>query len=426
MRRIFSTAILCMLVSISFAQKKAVKEANKALDSDKFSEARQLIKPALTDPETATDQETWKVAGDIEYKIFDKERDKELVKQVDNSKESPNWEVGYPGLYAAFAPYLTADSLGQLPDEKGKIKNKVRKDIVSKFIISHPYYYNGAGYYFDKKDYDKATDFFVRYWEIPSLPIFSDEDRVKLAPYDSTFQIVKYYAAISAIQANQNERAINLLNKIKSEPFFENSTYKESDVYELITSVYLQMGDTAKYIKALEDGANKYPKSAYFVPNLINEFIKKREIDKALAYLDQAIANDPSNSCELYSVKASIYAEKSEFDNSYASYDKAIAADPNCERALEGKAISYIVNAQNLKEEATKAASRKDQTDIDNKALEYYKNAYPLLEKYKSLLVARKADSKDIKAALYKLRNVYYNLNMNDEFDAVSKEYEQL
>ena len=72
MKRIYLFVSLCMLVGSSFAQKKAVKDAKSAMGNN-TTEARNLIKPALTNPETMSDAETWKIAGDIEYKVFDDE-----------------------------------------------------------------------------------------------------------------------------------------------------------------------------------------------------------------------------------------------------------------------------------------------------------------------------------------------------------------
>ena len=48
----------------------------------------------------------------------------------------------------------------------------------------------------------------------------------------------------------------------------------------------------------------------------------------------------------------------------------------------------------------------------DQKTLEFYQKSLPLLEKYTELLKARNADESEIKSALLKLRNVYYNLSL--------------
>jgi tetratricopeptide (TPR) repeat protein len=420
---------MSMLVGISFAQKKAVKEAKKLMGDDKLTEARQMLNPALSDPETAADPETWKIAGDIEGKAFDNEQ-----KKIITGKQ-PNEEVMYSALYDAWNPYITADSLSRIPDKKGKVSDKYRKDIASIMKFYHLHFINGGVYYNNKKDFKKATDFFERYWNTPSLKVFDGyPEKDKINTNDTTFQTIKYYAAICAIQGKEHERAIGFLTRILDEPYTENSNYQKNEVYELLANEYVQTGDSTKYIDVLREGSKLFPKSKYFVPNLINEMIKRQKMDEALTWLDQAIANDPENACELYSVKASIYTQESKFDESFDSYEKALAADGNCERALEGLAVAYIVKAQDLKEKATQSSvSRKEQSEIDAQANDLYKKACPLLEKLRTLLEKRKAESiepvpttREIKGVLYKLRNAYYNLNMNAEYETITKIYEEM
>lgn len=422
MKRTFLVITLCAFAGFSFAQKNAVKNAKSAKD---INEARELIKPALTNSETANDPDTWKVAGDIEYKSFDDERTLEMQKQI--TGKGGNEEKMYEGLYNMYDPYIKADQLGQLPDEKGKIKNKVRKDIVKNMKDAHRFYINGGVFYNDKKDYKKAADFFERYWELPTLDMF-EENRADFNTQDSTFQTIKYYAVISSIQSQDHPRSIKLLKKIIAEPYVQNSTYKESDVYELLASEYQQTEDSLAFVNALREGAQKFPSNKYFTPNLINEFIRGGKTSEAMDYLEQAIANDPSNTCELMSVKASLYAEGKDYEQAEAAYGKAVAADANCEKGLEGLGVLYILKAQDLKEKAGQTTDRTAAAKLDKETIEFYQKSLPYLEKYRDLLKARNADfDYDIKPTLMKLQNVYYNLTLlnvdkNAEYDAIQKE----
>ena len=408
MKRILLITSLCMLASFSFAQKKAVKDAKSAMKKD-IPEARALIKPALTDPETANDPETWKIAGDIEYEAFDKERTLEMQKEI--TGKGGNEEAMYTGLYNMYDPYIKADELGELPNEKGQIKNKVRKDIVKNMIDGHKYFINGGIFYNDKQNYKRAADFFEKYWEMPTLSMFQGAEQGAFV-VDSIFQTIKYYAVISAIQSQDHPRSIKLLKKITSEPYVQNSTYKESDVYELLASEYQQMGDSLAYVNALREGAERFPSNKFFTPNLINEFIRGGKTGEALSYLDQAVANDPNNTCDLMSVKASLYAEQKDYAKAEPAYAAAVAADPNCERALEGLGVLYVLQAQDLKEKASQATNRREQAEMDKQTSELYIKALPYLEKYRELLKAKNADTYEMRPALMKLQNVYYNLSL--------------
>lgn len=420
MRRIlFLTMIALFSAGSIIAQKSAVKDAKRAFGSDDLNEARTLIQQASKNSETANDPETWKIMGDIGNKAFDLQRTNAMLGKAANDKTM------YEGLYESYQPYLKADSLGQLPDTKGKVKNKFRKDIAGILRANHPFYINGGVYYNEQKDYKKATDFFQIYWDIPSLPMF--EDQKDAFVLDSTYQTIKYYAIITAIQAEDHKRALAMLERASKEPFIENSAFKESDIYELMASEYVSLGDTAKYLETLHLGAKRFPSSKYFIPNLINVFIRQGDTDKAMNYLEQAIQNDPSNACDLNSVKGALLAEKGDYDAAEQEYNKALAQDPNCERALEAIAVNYILQAQDLKEKTAMLSDRQQQVINDKKTIELYQKSLPSLEKFAELLRARKAEKNELESALLKLRNVYYNLSgigvdKSKELEAVEKE----
>ncbi|MDR1517599.1 MAG: hypothetical protein LBS52_05865 [Dysgonamonadaceae bacterium] len=248
---LFLLALAAFSGGAIFAQKSAVKDAKRELGSNNLGEARTLIIPATTNPETAKDPETWKIYGDIGDKAFDNERIAKTLGKPGNDKAMND------GLLESYRPYIVSDSLGQLPNEKGKVKNNVRKDITSKLRANHPYYINAGIYFNEQKDLKKAADCFEIYWDIPDLAMY-EGDKIPFLK-DSTYQVIKYYAIISAIQGQDHNRAKRLLQRAAKEPFIENSQFKESDIYELLASEYHQEGDTVKFLEALYEGAEKFP-----------------------------------------------------------------------------------------------------------------------------------------------------------------------
>ena len=404
MRKIlFITMIAVFSAGSIFAQKSALKDAKRSLGRDDLNEARTLIKQAGEHADTSTDPETWKIMGDIGNKAFDNERTKAMLGQNTNDKAM------YDGLMESYLPYLKADSLAELPDNKGRVRNRVRKDISSILKANHPFYINGGVYFNEQKDYSKATDFFEVYWNIPTLPMFEGEKDAFLI--DSTYQTIKYYSIITAIQAQEHERALKMIERAVNEPFIENSAYIESDLYELMASEYINLGDSAKYLEVLYLGSEKFPESKYFTPNLVNVFIRDGETDKALAYLDQAILNDPNNACDLNSVKGALLSEQGDYEGAEAEYNKALTQNPDCERALEALAVNFILQAQNLKDVTMNLTDRQQQLQNDKITVDFYQKALPHLEKYRDLLNARNANESEVQSALLKLRNVYYNLS---------------
>ena len=103
---LLSTALILSACAIS-AQESVVKEA-KSAKSDPVK-AAQIIEPALVDPSTANDPETWKLAGDFQKSIYDEENMKLYLPggQADTAKL-------YNSLVKMFEYYLKCDEENRL------------------------------------------------------------------------------------------------------------------------------------------------------------------------------------------------------------------------------------------------------------------------------------------------------------------------
>ena len=202
MKRVLLTVALCMAASASFAQKKAVSQAESLVkgssaDANAFTEARSLIKGAMDNAESKNDPKTWYVAGFIEDQQFSNERTKQILGQ------QPNEPVMYEALGRILPYFQKAYELDQLPNEKGKVKPKFTKTIMGTLSANHIYYINGGAFYFDQKDYAKAYDFFEQYLTISDLPMFKG---TQTAARDSNFMTVQFYSAVAATQLNDSKK----------------------------------------------------------------------------------------------------------------------------------------------------------------------------------------------------------------------------
>lgn len=431
----FTSLMLC--TSLAFAQKKAVKEAKSSIE--KTGEARELIKPALTDAETANDPETWLVAGNIEYNAFSKQYDAEMTKVLNNNS-GWNEEIIATSLYNMIPYYAKADALAQQPDEKGKVKNKVRKDIVKNITTAYPFLIN-AGVYFNnlggdasknndsikaKENYTKAADLFEYFWEVPTWEMFEKEP---IADSENT-PIIKIYAVYASMSAGDHDRAIKLLKKLMDEPYVANDTYTEESMYELLTSEYNAKGDKENYIEMLKLGTNKFPSSKYFTPNYINEMLNADKVDEAIALLDQAVINDPSSLCDLMSVKSSLLIGKKRYDDAIQINNDILAKDANCARAIYGLGYVYALKAEDTALQVNKETNPAKQKELEKESAALYKSSVPYLERYRTILDGTvkdgngfkdDADLTEYKNVLFILNSVYYSMTFNNEAGASEK-----
>lgn len=403
MKRLLLTVALCVAASsASFAQKKAVKEAQGIAKGDKadFTEARSLIKGALENPETKDDAQTWYVAGFIEDQQFSAERTKQILGQ------QPNEPVMYDALIAILPYFKKAYELDQLPNEKGKIKPKYSKDIKSILSADHVYYFNGGAYYFDQKDYKKAYDFFNQYLEISELPMF---EGTQTAEKDSTFMTVQFYAAVAATQLGDSPTAIKALERAKDTDF------RQNDIYQYLAYEYQQAKDTVNFEKVLEEGMAKFPNEEYYLMNLINNYIYSGRNEKAIEYLNTAIAKDPNNS-QLYHVMGMVYETGlKDYANAEKYFSKALELNPEAVESLSSLGRVYYNQGVNKQGEANMINDSKKYQEELTVAKDLFKKALPYFEKAHQL----KPDESEYKIAL---RGIYYNLNMGPELEAIEAE----
>lgn len=403
MKRLLLTVALCVAASsASFAQKKAVKEAQGIAKGDKadFTEARSLIKGALENPETKDDAQTWYVAGFIEDQQFSAERTKQILGQ------QPNEPVMYDALIAILPYFKKAYELDQLPNEKGKIKPKYSKDIKSILSADHVYYFNGGAYYFDQKDYKKAYDFFNQYLEISELPMF---EGTQTAEKDSTFMTVQFYAAVAATQLGDSPTAIKALSRAKDTDF------RQNDIYQYLAYEYQQAKDTVNFEKVLEEGMAKFPNEEYYLMNLINNYIYSGRNEKAIEYLNTAIAKDPNNS-QLYHVMGMVYETGlKDYANAEKYFSKALELNPEAVESLSSLGRVYYNQGVNKQGEANMINDSKKYQEELTVAKDLFKKALPYFEKAHQL----KPDESEYKIAL---RGIYYNLNMGPELEAIEAE----
>lgn len=408
MKRVLLTVALCVAASASFAQKKAVSEAQsiaKGTNPD-FTEARTLIKGALENSETKDDAKTWYVAGFIEDQQFNAERTKQILGQ------QPNEPTMYEALYSILPYFQKAYELDQLPNEKGKIKPKYTKDIKGILSANHIYLFNGGAYYFDQKDYKKAYDFFNQYVEITELPMF---EGTQTATKDSTFMTVQFYAAVSATQIGDPRIAIAALERAKNTP------YRQNDVYQYLCYEYGEARtaqDSVMMEKTLEEGYQVFPDSSFYLNSLINIYIYSNRNEKALESLNTAIQKNP-NDANLYNVTGRVYESGlKDYANAEKYYKQALEIDPNLTDAMSNIGRVYYNQGVNKLSEANMINDSKKYQEELTIAKDFFKQALPYYEK------AHKAEPEQMDNMIA-LRGIYYNLNMGPELEAIEAEMNQ-
>jgi tetratricopeptide (TPR) repeat protein len=164
--------------------------------------------------------------------------------------------------------------------------------------------------------------------------------------------------------------------------------------------------------KTLEAGLKKFPEEKYFLMSLINIYIYSNRNEQAIQYLSTAIQQEPNNP-QLYTVMGRVYESGVKDIQKAEEYlEKALAIDPEDKDALSSIGRVYYNQGVNKLGEANMINDSKLYQEESERAKDFFRKALPYFEK------VQQKDPED-RESMIALRAIYYNLNMNAEFDAI-------
>lgn len=401
MKRVLFSMVLLLVISFTFAQEKAVKEAKSIANEVKpdFAKAEALINQALNNPETKDNAETWDVAGFIQKRRSEKEMENAYLRKPYDTLQVYNSALNMCKYY------FKCDELAQIPNEKGKIKNKFRKPNSASIIAERGNLINGGILFFNQEKNKEALAFFATYVDIAINPMFEKENFLQT---DTVLPQIAYYASLAAAKMEDYPSVLKYAQYAKND--------KEVGKYAMeFTSTALKAeGDTVKWIASLKEGIQKYPEHSFFFGHLIDYYSNNNKYDEAMQFADDMLAKDANNTFYLY-VKGYLYHNMKNYDKAIEYYTKTIQVDPNYAEAYSNLGLIYCLQAQDFSEKATTDVNdpkyKKDQVTL--KA--FYEKAKPNYEKARQL----KPEQKDL--WLNGLYRVYYNLQMGPEFEEIEK-----
>ena len=402
MRKVLFTVALLLTACFVSAQVSVVKEA-KSLKS-KPEEAAKAIEPALTNPETANDPETWKLAGDFQKAIYDEENMKLYLPggQADTTKL-------YNSLAKMYDFYLKCDEIEQAKVQSGELKKpKFRKKNADALKTLRLNLVNGGGDAYNKGDYADALKYFGLFVDVVNEPMFADDDELKA---DTLNALYACYATLAANMLKDNQAVIKYGNIGKN--------HKEEGYRALmcLAETYGQKegGDSAKWLEVIKEGTELFPKQEYFVGNIMDYYIQKGMVDEGLAQINKLLATSETQ-YYLY-VKGILLYEKKQYDDAVAIFNKIISNNGDLVAEAYSKiGDCYFFPAQIIVEENAKLAIDDPKyNENENKIKELYEKAKPYYEKAKEL----KPDNKALWGNY--LLNIYWKLN-RAEYDSLEKE----
>lgn len=402
MKKVLFTAALFFAACAASAQESVVKEAKSAKANPE--EAAKIIEPALADPTTANDPETWKLAGDFQKAIYDDENMKLYL---------PGGKADTVRLYNSLAKmfeyYMKCDEVEQAKVKSGELKKpKLRKKLAKELATVRPQLTNAGIEAFNSNNYPNALKYFGLFVDAPASPVFGDNAEIK---NDTLTPLFANYAALAANFVKDNAAIIKYATIGKE--------HKEEGYRSLmcLAEVYGkgETPDSAQWLATIKEGVEKFPAQEYFIGNLMDFYIQKGKVDEGLTQIDAVLAKNPSP--YFMYVKGVLQYEKKDYDAAIATFNEIIAK--NAEFVAEAYSKigdCYFFQGQSIEEETSKISMDDPKyAEGEAKVKDFYSKAQPFYEKAKELA----PDNKQLWGQF--LLRIYWKLN-KAEYDALEKE----
>lgn len=391
MKKISMLGLACLAVGSMSAQMQVVKDVEHQLKGDvtSYPKAIETLKGAFTNPESANQAQTWYVAGKGAFDFVNNAAAMQRVTGEMNTPQAAQFVLdGFEYLQKA----LPLDSVA---DAKGKIKTKYSKDIIKQIVNNYGLTADaGQWFYNDARDYPKAAEAWTLLVNLPKDERFAKAG-LKAQP-DSIVGMYQFYTGCAYSLANNPEPALaSFLDAIKL-------GYDKKDAYDYAITSATQMKDLAKAAEIAQAAYEIYPENSY-LGTMINNFLDKKEYDKASELLDPYIAKDPNNG-QVYFLKGVILDQQDKAAEAKALYKKAIELDANNANALFQYAYKLCQEADAIDQnEGANVSQSEYEKFCQEKTFPLYREAAQYLEKAYQI-------NENMTDCLTLLRSIYYKV----------------
>ena len=400
---VFLLSAILLVGGSASAQKNNVSKAKAKILSETpdTKAAKEAILLALENPTTKDLASTWFTAGDVFYTIYNEQQ------KIQWTQKKGDQALMATSLKSALDSYSKADSLDQLPNEKGKINPKFRKKIVEKVKGFQRGFIDAGSYYYEKKDFMKSFDMFQTYIQYPNLKYMKGQGLEK----DTLIPMITYYCGLSATQAEKPAISVKYFEQIKD-------TIESQWVYGRLCSEYLILKDTANLIRMYKLGAQKFPTEPFYTSNLINYYINEDLMDEALIWINQAL-NQDQKSPILWNVKGRILENTNKLDECKVCYQKALDLDPNYADALGNmgrlyynKAVEELDRINTIRDDKKYRAEKVILKDLFEQARPFFEKAYSINPNDRDFVIA--------------LRGIYYNTGNDEKYKIMDQRIREM
>lgn len=414
-KRILITG-LAFVSAISFAQKKEIKKAERAIKSNDYSEALSYLSEA----------EPMLSAADDEMKAqFYAARGKAILATAGSDFNKLKKAANAFSEAISLNPSVENQLHNQLQNLRASLVNGAIKDqkaenfklasdklyasyMVTKKDTSDLYF--AAGNAVNGKDYDAA----LKYYQMLLDVDYSGATKSFVATDKETGEVIPF----------ETEQSRNLALKTGQyiKPEIKISESRKGEILRNMTLIYIERGETDKAKALIKTARAENPDDVFLMRADADMSYKMGDHERYNELMEQIVATDPSNP-ELYFNLGISNDQLGNKDKALQYYKKALELRPDYEGALINVAAVKLSGEDAIVEEmnslGTSAADNRRYEELKEIRKNAYQEALPYLEK------AHEINPTNANVLTY-LMNIYSQLAEDDKYKAAKAKLDAL
>ncbi|MBF8150045.1 tetratricopeptide repeat protein [Winogradskyella sp. F6397] len=421
MKKLLTIMLVFAITSLSYAQKKEIREIEKALKDSNFADAKAAASSAEA-----------------------------LIGSMDDKSKAKFYLLKAQALYANGAgtnaeiddAITSLDNLKDLESKMGKLKytqeaNEMSKNMVNSFLTKANDAFTNKNYSVAAKRFEKVyrmspKDTLYLYYAASSAVTEPDYDtaleyyiELKNMGYDGAE--MNYYATnvetgVEESFGDKVSRDLSVKAKLHKSPRDQRSPSKTAEIVKNIALIYVSQGDNEKALGAMADAREENPDDIGLLLSEANVYLKMGNREKFRELMEEATEKDPNNAELQYNLGV-LAAEGGNSEAAIKYYEKAVAINPNYVDAYTNIAVVILEGEAKIVEEmnglGTSKADNIKYDELKEKRIEVYHSAIPYLEK------ALELKNTNIDAART-LMNIYSAIGEMDKFKAMKAKVESM
>lgn len=413
MKKTFLTAAFSMIAMVSIAQKKEIRNAEKAIKQNNFTEAKSYINQA----QGAIANEKDKVKADFYYTkamaYLGGENNHNLDDMVTASEAMQKAiELGHKDAQQGMQILKNQLVTSAIKDQESQQYENAAQKLIASYNLDNRdtiYLYYAAANYVSGQHYAEALN---NYEQLLDLGFTGVENQY--------FAINKETGEEELFSKTERDLMVKSGSYIK--PQDRKSPPKIGEITKNIALIHIQNGDDSKALQAIERAKKENPGDTELLLVEADVYSKMGDMKNYKVVMEEVIKSDPNNPALYYNLGVSS-ANLGDNENAIKYYKKALELNPQMVNAQLNIATIILERERAIVDEMnslgnTKADNKK-YDELSKERKQIYSDAVPYLE------AALQTEPNNVEV-VRTMMNIYYQLENNQKAEEMKKKLSQI